>query len=201
MKNQKKKANKNEKWHWSLTFLILSWFIGMPVIFVHGIGDTVVSFPTIAMIIIGSGLFSLLIQTPLFSHLRKKQGGEKYIVGKQLFVLYNIFGVGVFTCALVLQLNYSFQSSDPIIEEYEIVKVDPDYRPGAYSGIVFILEGGKYEDNVDARWFDVMAKARKRKRPFVRYVSYKGLFGLVILTDRYLISGPEDPSPSHAPFL
>jgi hypothetical protein len=201
MKNQKKKANKNEQWHWSLTFLIVSWFVGVPIIFIHGIGDTIVGFPAIALIILGSGLVSLLSQTPLFSYLRKKQGGEKYIVGKQLFVLYNMLGVGVAACALVLQLNYIFQSDTPIVEEYEIVKVDPDYRVGSYTGVVYIIAGGKYENNVDARWFEIRAASRKRDRPFVRYVSYKGLFGFIVLTDRYLVSGPDDPTPYSAPLL
>lgn len=173
----------------------------MPVILYHTTGETMIGFPMVLLIILLSGGISLLIQTPLFAALRKKSGGEKFIVGKQLFVLYNLFGVGVFMCALILQLNFSFKSDVEIVEEYEIVGVDPDYVPGAYSGIVFVLEGGKFEDNVDARWFEVIAKARKRDRPFVRYVSYKGLFGIMIMQGRFLVSGPDDSSPLSQPFL
>ena len=198
IKRQKKKGY---DWHWSLTFLILSWFLGMPVIFYHASTETLISFSVILMIVLGSGVLSLLIQTPLFVKLRQRDGGEKFIVGKQLFVIYNIFGVGVFACALMLQLNYSFRNKVQIVEEYEIIKVDPNFVPGAYSGIVFVLEGGQYEDNVDARWFEVIAKARKRDRPFVRYVSYEGLFGFTILSDRFLVSGPNDNAPLEQPFL
>lgn len=198
MANSKKKS---DKWHWSLTVLILSWFICFPTILIHGFGPTRISIIEIVGIVLASGLLSLLIQTPLFNNLRKKEGGEKFVVGKQLFVIYNIFGVGLISGALFLQLNVSFKGSDFVVEEYEIIKIDPDYRPGSYSGIVYILEDGKFQDEVDYRWFDVMTNPMRSERPFVRYEIYTGLFGFKIMGDRYLVSGPDDEDPRLQPYL
>ncbi len=197
----RRRKKKEEKWHWSLTFLLLSWFVGMPFILGHAVGTTTVGFGPILLTILGVGSLSLLIQTPIFAAMRKKGGGERYVVGKQLFVLYNILGCGVAGCALMLQLNYSFRSDELIVEEYEMIKIDPDYRPGAYSGIVFILEGGKFEDDVDLRWFNVIAKHKRRKQPFVRYTYNNGLFGFVIMQERYFVTGPDDKSPTEMPYL
>lgn len=195
------KKNKKDSWHWSLSFLVISWFIGIPFIVYHAGGKTMIDVPTVFLIILSCGVISLLIQVPIFSALRKKKGGERFLIGKSLFVIYNIFGCGIAMTALFLQLNFSFRANDPVPQDFKIIGIDENYRVGSYTGIVYLLEEGKLDDYPDFRWFKIQANPIRTKKPFIRLNMHEGLFGFTVVGDRFLVDGPSDSTPAPMPYL
>lgn len=201
VKGKSKTKKKQKGWHWSMTFLLVAFLYGLFAMIYHAKVTTMISFGMILIMIVGFAVLSFAIQAPIFNKVRLKKGGEKYIIGRDLFIAYNLIGWGFLLTALTLQMNYQFRSDKADLVHAKILGQDKDYVAGSYSGIVYLLEGDQFHDDVDFRWFDLTTNTKREEFPVVRYYFYEGLFGFTTIGERFMVKSANSQEGIATPYL
>jgi Mlc titration factor MtfA (ptsG expression regulator) len=105
------KKTTNDSWHWSLTILLTSLFIGIP-LYIWMISITEIS--TGGAIALGAVAGALnLITWPYFR--------ERDILNRTIFSLYSFIGVGIWASVFIFAINYSIPISSVQHDYYRII--------------------------------------------------------------------------------
>lgn len=100
----------NDSWHWSLTILLSSLFLGIPLL-IWMLSMTEISGSGAMLIALGAGTLNL-ISWPYFR--------ERDILNGVVFALYSYIGVGIWISILLFALNYSIPVTSVTSEYYRI---------------------------------------------------------------------------------
>lgn len=165
------------KWHWSLTFTIIGGLVG-GILAMWMMQFTILSYYVLLAAVLTVGAISFMIQWKFFYNPEFYK--KHFRMHVSIFALYNVAGIGFSVAGLFLFLNYMGAGSEEIIERHKIVGLDKNYIIDSNFACVLLLENDAYKNDPSMRAVPYSDAMKRKKKPYLDLLFYKGLFGLNI---------------------